>query len=433
MEWYTIGISIFGILVVLIAFGLPVPFAMFAASLPFLWTIQSFSTSLISVELMVWKTWVHYILLAVPLFIFLGELVGRSSIGPRLYGAMHRGVPLRGAAAYGSIGACAGFGAVCGASLIGALTIGRVALPEMLKLGYGVRLSTGAIAAGGTLSVLIPPSLILIFYGIVSEVSIGALFLGGVVPGLMIAGTFLVVILIWRYAAPGDIPEKNDEDRITARDIVLAYSPILVIAMIIIGAIYFGVATPTEAAAVAAVVTIFFAMTIGGMTLKGLGEAVLSTMKTMGYLGLLLAGAMILGFVLNYHQVPQQFTAAFVALDMPPYAVLAMVLLFYLVLGMFLDPASMIFITLPTLIPLIESSGYNLLWFGIVHTITMEIAVLTPPVGINLYILQSLAPNVQITDVIIGVIPFICALLAIMGLLIAVPDLALWLPQIAKG
>ena len=174
-------------------------------------------------------------------------------------------------------------------------------------------------------------------------------------------------------------------------------------------------------------------MTIGGMNIRGLLDALLSTMKTMGYLGLLLSGAMILGFVLNYHQVPQQFTAAFIALDLSPYAVLAMVLVFYLVLGMFLDPASMIFITLPTLIPLIEASGYNLLWFGIVHTITMEIAVLTPPVGINLYILQSLAPNVQITDVIIGVIPFICALLAIMGLLIAIPELALWLPLAAKG
>jgi tripartite ATP-independent transporter DctM subunit len=433
MEWYTIGAAVFGILVVLIAFGLPVPFAMIAASMPFLWMIQEWSTSLISVELMVWKTWVHYILLAVPLFIFLGELVARSSIGPRLYSAMHRGVPVRGAAAYGSIGACAGFGAVCGASLIGALTIGRVALPEMLKLGYGVRLSTGAIAAGGTLSVLIPPSLILIFYGIVSEVSIGALFLGGVVPGLMIAGAFLVVIWIWRFVAPGDVPEKDTSDRLTARDVLLAFAPIAAIALIIIGAVYFGVATPTEAAAVAAVVTIAFAMTIGGMSLRGLFDALLSTMKTMGYLGLLLAGAMILGFVLNYHQVPQQFTAAFVALDLSPYAVLAMVLLFYLVLGMFLDPASMIFITLPTLIPLVEASGYNLLWFGIVHTITMEIAVLTPPVGINLYILQSLAPNVQITDVIIGVIPFICALLFVMGLLIAIPDLALWLPHAAKG
>tara|TARA_R110002110_G_scaffold138271_14_gene323968 strand:+ start:5140 stop:6441 length:1302 start_codon:yes stop_codon:yes gene_type:complete len=433
MEWYIVGTAVFGILVFLIAFGLPVPFAMMAASMPFLWMIQDWSTSLVSIELMVWKTWVHYILLAVPLFIFLGELVGRSSIGSRLYGAMHRGVPIRGAAAYGSIGACAGFGAVCGASLIGALTIGRVALPEMLKLGYGVRLSTGAIAAGGTLSVLIPPSLILIFYGIVSEVSIGALFLGGVVPGLMIASAFLVVIFIWRFARPEDVPAKGDEDKLRLQDLVLAYLPIVVIALVIIGAVYFGIATPTEAAAVAVVATIIFAMMMGGMSIGGVFDALLSTMKTMGYLGLLLAGAMILGFVLNYHQVPQQFTSAFVALDLSPYTVLAMVLLFYLILGMFLDPASMIFITLPTLLPLIESSGYNLLWFGIVHTITMEIAVLTPPIGINLYILQSLAPNVRITDVIIGVLPFIGALLTVMGLLILIPDLALWLPQIARG
>ncbi len=178
MEWYVVGLGLLLLLMLFISIGLPIPFALAAASLPFLLGIQSLSISLITAELKLWGAWVDYILLAVPLFVLLGELIGRSSIGPNLYWFMHSKVPVRGSAAYGSIGACAGFGAVCGSSMVGSLTIGGIALPEMLKLGYGKRLSSGVLAAGGTLSVLLPPSLILLFYGIVTDQSIGELFCG---------------------------------------------------------------------------------------------------------------------------------------------------------------------------------------------------------------------------------------------------------------
>ena len=206
MEWYHVGGGILFLLMTFISLGLPLPFALAAASLPFLWMIQDFSTSLISVELKIWGVWVDYILLAVPLFVFLGELVARSSIGPNLYRFMHQGVRVRGSAAYGSIGACAGFGAVCGSSMVGALTIGGVALPEMLKLGYGKRLSAGVLAAGGTLSVLIPPSLILLFYGIVVDVSIGELFIAGIIPGLILTFLFVLVVIGWDFVSPASIP-----------------------------------------------------------------------------------------------------------------------------------------------------------------------------------------------------------------------------------
>ena len=435
MEWYVVGIGILVLLVVFIGIGLPIPFALAAASLPFLWAIQDWSTSLVSAEFMLWGVWVDYILLAVPLFVFLGELVGRSKIGPRLYQVMHRGVPVRGSAAFGSVGACAGFGAVCGSSMIGALTIGSVALPQMLKLGYGKRLASGVIAAGGTLSVLIPPSLILLFYGIVTDVSIGDLFIAGVIPGLILTGFFVVVILSWRAVRPDDIPEVESGDSWSAKDTVIAVSPILVIAVVIIGSIYFGIATPTEAAAVAAVVTLALAFTIGRLTLRGFADALLATLRTMGYLGLLLSAALLMGFVLNYHRVPQQFTEAFVALELAPFAVLAMVIVFYLVVGMFLEPASMTFITLPTLFPLINAAGYDLVWFGIIYTITMEIAVLTPPVGLNLYVLQGLAPRdnpVKITDVIVGCLPFVAVLCLLIVLMLVFPQVALWLPNVMK-
>ena len=435
MEWQIVGGGILALLVIFIGLGLPIPFALAAASLPFLWTIQDFSTSLMSAELMLWRVWVDYILLAVPLFVFLGELVGRSRIGPRLYHMMHQGTPMTGSAAYGSVGACAGFGAICGSSMIGALTIGSVALPEMLRLGYGKRIASGVIAAGGTLSVLIPPSLILLFYGIVTEVSIGQLFIAGVIPGLMLTGFFVIVILGWRLLRPNDIPESDRGGKWLIKDTLLALAPVVVIAFVIIASIYFGIATPTEAAAVAVVVTIILAATVGKLPFQGFVAALRSTLRTMGFLGLLLSAALLMGFVLNYHRVPQQFTEAFVALELSPFLVLLMVIAFYLIVGMFLEPASMIFITLPTLFPLVSAAGYDLVWFGIIFTITMEIAVLTPPVGLNLYVLQGLAPRddpVSITDVIIGCVPFIVALAGLIILLLTFPQIALWLPEATR-
>jgi len=434
MEWYSVGLGLLGLLMFFIAIGLPIPFALAAASLPFLWTIQDFETSLVSSELNLWGVWVNYILLAVPLFVLLGELIARSEIGPRLYQAIHRGVRVHGSAAYGSIGACAGFGAVCGSSMVGSLTIGGVALPEMLKLGYGKRLSAGTLAAGGTLSVLIPPSLILLFYGIVTDVSIGELFIAGIIPGLLLTSAFVAVVLLWGRLDAKSIPRLEESDRATVGYLLLALLPVLVIGLVITVAIYMGIATPTEAAAVACVLTIVIAFWFGGLTLRGFLDSLKSTMRTMGYLGLLLSAAALFGFVFNYHRVPQQFTEAFLALELSPFLILAFVIVFYVIVGMFLEPVSMTFITLPTLYPLIQGAGYDLIWFGIVYTITMEIAVLTPPVGLNLYVIQGLAPKqVRIQDVIMGVLPFIGALVCLIVLLLSFPEIATWLPDIMGG
>lgn len=433
MEWYTVGGGLFGLLMFFIMIGLPIPFALAAASLPFLWSIQDFSTSLVSSELKLWGVWVDYILLAVPLFVLLGELIARSRIGPNLYMFMHQGIRIHGSAAYGSIGACAGFGAVCGSSMVGSLTIGGVALPEMLKLGYGKRLSSGVLAAGGTLSVLIPPSLILLFYGIVTDTSIGELFIAGVIPGIILVSLFVIVVFVWGRVYPQDIPQRDEAKSLATREILAAVGPVLLIGFVITAAIYTGIATPTEAAAISAFLTIILAFTVGGLSLAGLVAALYATMRTMGYLGLLLSAGVLFGFVLTYYRVPQQFTDLFLALELSPYLILAMVIAFYIILGMFLEPVSMTFITLPTLFPLIHAAGFDLIWFGVIYTITMEVAVLTPPVGLNLYVIQGLAPrDVQVSDVIYGCLPFIAALVALIGLMIFIPDLALWLPGAMK-
>ncbi|MEH6446767.1 MAG: TRAP transporter large permease [Oceanospirillaceae bacterium] len=431
MEWYTVGLGLMGLLILFIIIGLPIPFALAAASIPFLLNIQSLSTSLITAELKLWGVWVDYILLAVPLFVFLGELIGRSAIGPNLYWFMHSKVPVRGAAAYGSIGACAGFGAVCGSSMVGSLTIGGVALPEMLKLGYSKRLSSGVLAAGGTLSVLIPPSLILLFYGIVTDQSIGDLFIAGVIPGIILVSFFIIIVAIWGWLRPEDIPERDNSNAIPWSLALSAILPVAFIGLIITVSIYSGIATPTEAAGISCVATIILAFTVGGLRWEGFLGAIRATMQTMGYLGLLLSAGVLFGFVMTYYRVPQQFTEVFSAMELSPYLVLGVIILFYVILGMFLEPVSMTFITLPTLFPLVAASGFDLIWFGVIYTITMELAVLTPPVGLNLYVIQALArKEITIIDVIIGCLPFIGALIVLLGLMVMIPDIALWLPSI---
>lgn len=433
MEWYHVGIGLLALLMLFIGLGLSIPFALAAASLPFLWYIQGWSTALVSSELKLWGVWIDYILLAVPLFVFLGELIGRSNIGPNLYQFMHRGVRVRGSAAYGSIAACAGFGAVCGSSMVGSLTIGGVALPEMKKLGYDNRLSSGVLAAGGTLSVLIPPSLILLFYGIVTDTSIGELFIAGMVPGLVLVLLFCIVVYIWGRLHPSHIPDVDRTARTSVRQMLVSVGPIFLIGLVITLSIYTGIATPTEAAAVAALLTVILAFGVGGLDFGGFKDALMATMRTMGYLGLLLSAGVLFGFVMTYYRVPQQFTELFQSYQLSPYAVLAMVIAFYLVLGMFLEPVSMTFITLPTIFPLMQAAGFDMIWFGIIYTITMEVAVLTPPVGLNLYVIQGISRgSISIGEVITGCLPFIASMLVLLALLIVMPETATWLPSAMK-
>lgn len=433
MEWYHVGLGLLALLVLFIGIGLSIPFALAAASLPFLFYIQGWSTALVSSELKLWGVWIDYILLAVPLFVFLGELIGRSTIGPNLFQFMHRGVRVRGSAAYGSIAACAGFGAVCGSSMVGSLTIGGVALPEMRKLGYDNRLSSGVLAAGGTLSVLIPPSLILLFYGIVTDTSIGELFIAGIVPGAVLVLLFCIVVYVWGRVRPSHIPDVDPTERSSPREMLGSVGPIFIIGLVITLSIYTGIATPTEAAAIAALLTVVLAVAFGGLDYAGFKGALMSTMRTMGYLGLLLSAGVLFGFVMTYYRVPQQFTELFMTYQLSPYAVLAIVIVFYLVLGMFLEPVSMTFITLPTIFPLMQAAGFDMVWFGIVYTITMEVAVLTPPVGLNLYVIQGISRgSITIGEVIYGCVPFVGSMLVLIGLLIAMPETATWLPSAMK-
>jgi len=238
------------------------------------------------------------------------------------------------------------------------------------------------------------------------------------------------VILVWGLLKPGDIPDRETAVKMGIVQIAATIAPIALIGLVITVAIYAGIATPTEAAAVAALLTVILAFGVGGLKWQGFKDALFSTMRTMGYLGLLLSAGVLFGFVLTYYRVPQQFTELFLSFDLSPYVVLMIVLIFYIALGMFLEPVSMTFITLPTIYPLMAAAGFDLIWFGVVYTITMEIAVLTPPVGLNLYVIQGIGRGqVTIGDVIMGCLPFIGALVLLIAILILMPETALWLPD----
>jgi tripartite ATP-independent transporter DctM subunit len=257
--------------------------------------------------------------------------------------------------------------------------------------------------------------------------------MAGVVPGLLLASFFVIVVLIWAKLRPQDVPERDRGPRLQLIQIAVSLGPIIIIGAVITVSIYGGIATPTEAAAVAALVTVVLAVGVGGLRWKGFVEALMATMRTMGYLGLLLSAGVLFGFVLNYYRVPQEFTALFLTYELSPYMVLMLVILFYIALGMFLEPVSMTFITLPVIVPLVAAAGFDLIWFGIIYTITMEIAVLTPPVGLNLYVISGISRGkVSVPDVIIGSLPFIGALIVLVGVMIAFPQAALWLPQMVR-
>ena len=213
--------------------------------------------------------------------------------------------------------------------------------------------------------------------------------------------------------------------------IAMTVGPVLLIGAIITVSIYAGIATPTEAAALAALATLILAFWVGGLTMRAFVGSLMATMRTMGYLGLLLSAGVLFGFVMNYYQIPQQFTSYFMSFDLSPFLVLALVIAFYIVLGMFLEPVSMTFITLPTIYPLIAASGFDLIWFGIIYTITMEIAVLTPPVGLNLFVIQAIGrDHVTIGDVIKGSLPFVLVMVVLLAALIAFPQIGTWLPDL---
>jgi len=380
----------------------------------------------------VWNTMTEFLLIAIPLFILLGELLTRSGVADRMYGAVAVWVRrLPGGLLHSNIITCAMFAATSGSSVATAATIGTVALPTFKKLGYDEPLVLGSIAAGGTLGILIPPSITMIVYGALTNVSVGKLFAAGIIPGIILAMLMSGVIVV--LALAGKVTQKSEHvfipilQRIRKLVDVL---PVMFIFTIVMGSIYLGYATPTEAAAMGVVGAVGIAALNRSLSIRMLHDAFLASLRTTAMVLLVIVAAFLLNFVLSLAGIPQTLSAYVADLKLSPMITIWVLVLFYLILGCFLEAMAMMVTTVGVVVPLVVSLGFDPLWFGIFMTIMMEMALITPPVGLNLYVVQNIRLSKgSINDVFRGVLPFVIAMLIFVAALIYFPEMALWLPR----
>jgi C4-dicarboxylate transporter DctM subunit len=373
-----------------------------------------------------------FVLTVVPLFVLMGEALAATRIGSDLFQTAQMWLRrLPGALAIATVFACAVFAAVCGSSPVTAATIGAMAVPEMIKRGYERTLALGVTAAGGTLGILIPPSIPMILYGVITDTSIGDLFIAGILPGIMMAllfsGTVIIKVLLRPEIAP---PLKERTPWPVKWRSLGSIAPVILLSFLVIGSIYAGIATPTEAGAVGAAGAIAIAGMMRYLTWPVLRRMLDNTVKTTAMFLLLLVGGLFSSFVLTRLGVPQGMSSFLTGLDVPPWAIIVMINLLLLVLGMFLDPTSVLVIVVPIFFKAVTALGYHPVWFGVMVTMQIEIAAITPPVGFNLFVLKSVVPGTELVDVVRGALIFVVPLLLGVVMIMLFPQIALFLPTL---
>jgi len=379
---------------------------------------------------MAWSTGTEFLLVAIPLFVLLGEILLRAGFAEKMYAAMALWLSwLPGGLMHANIGASTVFSATSGSSVATAATVGTVAIPQIKKYGYNAPLFLGSLAAGGTLGILIPPSINLVIYGVLTNSSVPKLYLAGIIPGVLLALLFMAVIVVACLLRPGwgGQPVQGSWPKRMA-SLVHFLAP-LAIFLLVVGSIYAGLATPTEAAALGVLGALILTACFGRLRLPMLREAIENTMKATAMIMLIVIGASFLNFVMAATGLTSSLTDAIAALNLPPLAMVLVVVVFYLMLGCFMETLSMMIMTVPIVAPVMIALGFDPVWLGIVIIVLVETALITPPVGLNLFVVQSLRKSGSMTAVITGSLPFVLALFVMVALLVAFPQLALWLPQ----
>ena len=413
----------------LIGLGLPVAVAMGVMGAAGLWWLDGWSGAAFALGSTPFEGVFPYSFSVIPLFVMMGVFASHAGLSRSLFDAIggfvgHR----RGGLAVTTVGASAVFGAICGSSLATVATVGRVAMPEMERRGYAPSLASATVAAGGTLGVLIPPSILLVLYGLLTQSSIGALFAAALVPGLLGAALYAGAIAVTVRARPALAP-RAPRTGWTGRARVLARIwPVAVLFALVIGGIYAGFFSPTEAAAVGATGAFALALASGELTRGALRASILETAALSGMIFFILIGAALFNAFLETTGLPRLMIAGIEGVGLAPTAVLVLILLGYVALGCFMDSLSMILLTVPLLTPVALEMGYDLVWFGILVVTVAEIGLITPPIGMNLFVVQGTSPGLTQATVVRGIAPFIAADALRLTLLVAFPALALWLP-----
>ena len=388
--------------------------------------------------LSVYESAQNFSLSVIPLFVLMGSLATKSGISTDLFSAFNTWLRRRkGGLAHASIAACAAFGAVCGSSIATAATMGKVALPQMARFGYSDRLATGALAAGGTIGVLIPPSVIMLIYGILTETSIGDLFIAGIVPGVLLTLFFMITILVMTRvnpaAAPDVVQRTHASDEAPQESAIRKVWATLLLFIMVIGGIYAGIFTPTEAAGFGAVGALFLGVVMRRLNAKLVGECLIETVQTTSMIFLILIGAILFAGFLSLSGTPALLGNWITDLNLSPLGTIVVIVVIYVLLGAFLDTMAMIILSIPIFFPIVMSFGFDPIWFGVVVVLVVELALITPPLGMNVFIIRGVADNVPLSTIFAGVLPFCIALVALIVLIIAVPGIATFLPQLARG
>lgn len=377
-----------------------------------------------------WTNSTDFILVAIPLFILMGEILLRSGIAERMYGALSKWMSwLPGGLMHSNVGACTLFAATSGSSIATAATVGTVAIPQARKGGYNERLFLGTLAAGGTLGILIPPSINMIVYGLLTNTSVPQLYLAGFLPGLLLAGLFMVTVLIACLIRPswgGKSERSSWSERLQSLpDLV----PPMLIFLAVVGSIYAGLATPTEAASLGVVAALMLAAVNRRLNYEMLMQCLEGTMRTTGMVMMIVLAAMFLNFVLSVIGLTQLLTDFILGLGLSPMQTMGVIILGFLILGCFMEAFSLLLIATPLVAPIVSSLGFDLVWFGILMMLLLETALITPPIGVNLYVIQGVRGRGPMNDVIIGSLPFVGVMLLMIVALLVWPEIALWLPQ----
>lgn len=378
-----------------------------------------------------WLANANWTLTAVPMFVFMGELLYYGGISGQLFNVLSKWMGrLPSGMIPAGIAACGLFAAISGSSSVTAATIGTVAIPEMRRFNYSESLSLGSIAAGGTLGILIPPSITMIVYASLAGVSIGKVFMAGLIPGLLLGGSFIVTAMIWAMILPDaapTIPAVSWKEKFLG---LLQLGPTMILISLILGGIYFGIMTPTEAGGIGAAAALVLCLVRRRLTWDILKKTLLGSVRTTSFIFLIVTGAMIFTYVIHYLGIPAKLSEIIMASGMPKWAILITFYLMYIILGMFVDSISMIVMTVPIVLPSIIALGWDPIWFAVPLTICIEMGLITPPVGMNLYVLHGISGETAMSKIVIGVIPFFITMMIVLAIVSVFPQISLWLPSV---
>jgi tripartite ATP-independent transporter DctM subunit len=428
-------VGLFGtvLMVVILLLGMPIGFTLGIIGFIGLTCFLGFPVAVNQLPLTFFAIVSDYQLTVLPLFILMGYFAGDSGISNDLYKTAEKWLKwLPGGLALATIAGCAGFSSICGSSVATAATMGSIALPEMKKRGYSNALAGGTVAAGGTLGFLIPPSVAFVVYGIVTEESIGKLLIAGFFPGIILAIAFMIIIIGWVKLRPADAPKivgetiSWKERLISLRDIWAVF----VVFVLVMGGIYLGFFTATEAGAVGSFILFVFAIGRRKMNRKVLMSSMVETAQVSGMIFIIIFGAIVFNDFITIARIPMELASLISSLQLDRYAVLALVILLFLVLGCFIESVPMIILVVPIVLPTITALGFSPIWFGVICILMVEAALITPPVGMNVYVIAGVAKDIPVTTIFKGAQPFLISIVAVVIILSMFPIIALFLPNI---